>query len=74
MITHTQCAYLMLAARALGVSAGPMSGFNNAMVDAEFFAGTCVKSNFICSLGYGEPSRVFKRSPRFAFADACSII
>lgn len=69
-----QGAYLILAARALGLDAGPMSGFDNAKVDAEFFAGTSVKSNFICSLGYGDPAKVFKRLPRFSFDEACRIL
>src|SRR4051812_36662394 len=68
-----QGAYLIIAARALGLDAGPMSGFDNAKVDAAFFAGTTVKSNFICSLGHGDASRVFKRSPRLPFEDACRI-
>lgn len=68
-----QGAYLMIAARALGLDCGPMSGFNNAGVDAAFFADTNVKSNFICSLGHGDPSKVFGRSPRLAFEDACRI-
>ena len=59
-----QGAYFIIAARALGLDCGPMSGFNNAGVDKEFFAGTSVKSNFICSVGYGDPSGVFARSPR----------
>ena len=69
-----QGAYLIIAARALGLDAGPMSGFDNAKVDAEFFAGTAVKSNFICSLGYGDPARLFKRSPRFGFDDVCTLV
>jgi len=69
-----QGAYLMIAARALGLDAGPMSGFDNAKVDAEFFAGTPVKSNFICALGYGDASKVMKRSPRFHFEDVCSVL
>lgn len=68
-----QGAYLMIAARALGLDCGPMSGFNNAGVDAAFFAGTEIKSNFICSLGYGDPAKVFGRLPRLAFEDACRI-
>jgi 3-hydroxypropanoate dehydrogenase len=68
-----QGAYLIMAARALGLDAGPMSGFDNAKVDALFFAGTPVRSNFICSLGYGEPSKVFKRLPRLGFDEACTI-
>ena len=63
-----QGAYLMLAARALGLDCGPMSGFDNAAVDAEFFAGEPgVRSNFICSIGYGDPASVFGRSPRPVF-------
>lgn len=62
-----QGAYLMLAARALGIDSGAMSGFNNDGVDAAFFAGTKVKSNFIATLGYGDPATVFDRSPRPAF-------
>jgi len=69
-----QGAYLILAARALGLDCGPMSGFNNAMVDAEFFTGTAVKSNFLCNLGYGDASALHARSPRFAFEQACSIV
>lgn len=60
-----QGAYLMLAARALGLDCGPMSGFDNAAVDAEFFADRPnVKSNFICAIGYGDPATIFERSPR----------
>ena len=68
-----QGAYFMLAARALGLDCGPMSGFNNAKVDEAFFAGTAVKSNFICNLGYGDASKLFPRSPRLAFDEACRI-
>lgn len=68
-----QGAYLMLAARAIGLDCGPMSGFDNAKVDAEFFPDGTVKSNFICSLGYGDPSKVMARSPRLAFEEACAI-
>ena len=59
-----QGAYFILAARALGLDCGPMSGFDNAKVDAEFFAGTKVKSNFLVNLGYGDPDKLFPRSPR----------
>lgn len=69
-----QGAYLIFAARALGIDTGPMSGFDNAKVDAAFFAGTQVKSNFICSLGYGNPEKLFARSPRLSFDEACSIV
>lgn len=68
-----QGAYFMLAARSLGLDCGPMSGFNNAKVDELFFAGTAIKSNFICALGYGESSKLFPRGPRLAFSDACRI-
>lgn len=69
-----QGAYLMLAARALGLDCGPMSGFDNAMVDAEFFAGTPVRSNFLCNLGYGDASVLYPRSPRLGFEDACEVL
>jgi 3-hydroxypropanoate dehydrogenase len=69
-----QGAYLIVAARALGLDAGPMSGFDNQGVDAEFFAGTNIKSNFLCSLGYGDASVLFPRSPRFAFDEMAQII
>ena len=62
-----QGAYFMLAARALGIDSGAMSGFSNDAVDAAFFAGTKVKSNFISTLGYGDPSTIFERSPRPEF-------
>jgi 3-hydroxypropanoate dehydrogenase len=69
-----QGAYLILAARALGLDTGPMSGFDNAGVDREFFTGTNIKSNFLCSLGYGDPSVLFPRSPRFAFDEMAQIL
>jgi 3-hydroxypropanoate dehydrogenase len=62
-----QGAYFMLAARALGLDTGPMSGFSNDGVDAAFFGGTKVKSNFICTLGYGDDATIFERSPRPEF-------
>lgn len=68
-----QGAYFIIAARALGLDTGPMSGFDNAAVDAAFFAGTPVKSNFISTLGYGDPSTLFGRSPRFDFEEVNSI-
>lgn len=68
-----QGAYLILAARALGLDCGPMSGFDAAMVDRLFFAGTRVKTNFICSIGHGDPKSIFARSPRFSFDEACRI-
>ncbi|WP_219894109.1 malonic semialdehyde reductase [Aquisediminimonas profunda] len=69
-----QGAYFMLAARALGLDIGPMSGFNNDAVDEAFFAGTNVRSNFISTLGYGDPSSIFERSPRPAFERFNTII
>ena len=68
-----QGAYFMLAARSLGLDCGPMSGFNNAKVDAAFFAGTTIKSNFLCSLGHGDPSKLHPRSPRLSFDEACTL-
>ena len=68
-----QAAYFMLAARALGLDCGPMSGFDNAMVDREFFPSGKIKSNFICNLGHGDPDRLFPRSPRLEFQETCSI-
>jgi 3-hydroxypropanoate dehydrogenase len=69
-----QGAYFILAARALGLDCGPMSGFNNAKVDEAFFAGTTVKSNFLCNLGYGDASKLHPRSPRLSFEEACKLI
>ena len=68
-----QGAYLILAARALGLDCGPMSGFNNAKVDEAFFAGTAIKSNFLVNLGQGDPASIFARSPRLGFDEACRI-
>ncbi|MCD9030058.1 malonic semialdehyde reductase [Luteimonas sp. BDR2-5] len=68
-----QGAYLILAARALGLDTGPMSGFDNAKVDAEFFAGTAIRSNFLVNLGKGDPSTIFARSPRLPFDEAARI-
>jgi len=69
-----QGAYVLMAARALGLDCGPMSGFDNAGVDAAFFAGTAIKSNFVISIGYGDASRnLFPRSPRLTFDEACQI-
>ena len=65
-----QGAYLLVAARALGLDCGPMSGFDNAGVDHAFFAGTRIRSNFICSVGHGNPDSLFPRSPRLSFEDA----
>ncbi|MDR3606372.1 MAG: malonic semialdehyde reductase [Oligoflexia bacterium] len=69
-----QGAYFIIAARALGLDVGPMSGFDPAKVDAEFFAGTSYKTNFICNLGYGDPSKLYPRSPRLGFDEACQIL
>jgi 3-hydroxypropanoate dehydrogenase len=65
-----QGAYLIIAARALGLDCGPMSGFDNEAVDRQFFAGTRIQSNFICSLGHGKPESVFPRNPRLTFEEA----
>ncbi|WP_299007066.1 malonic semialdehyde reductase [uncultured Caulobacter sp.] len=69
-----QGGYFILAARALGLDTGPMSGFDNAAVDAEFFAGTNIKSNFIVSIGYGTDGGLFPRNPRLAFDAAAKIL
>jgi nitroreductase len=69
-----QGAYLILAARALGLDCGPMSGFDNAKVDASFFAGTPLKSNFLCALGTGTAEFLFPRNPRLPFEEACKIV
>jgi len=68
-----QGAYLILAARALGLDTGAMSGFDAARVDADFFAGTRIRSNFLINLGYGDPAGLFPRSPRLAFDEAARI-
>ena len=69
-----QGAYLILAARALGLDTGPMSGFDNAKVDAEFFAGTRIRSNFLVNLGQGDPAHIFARSPRLPFDEAARLL
>jgi len=68
-----QAAYFILAARAAGLDCGPMSGFDNGKVDAAFFLGTSVKSNFICNLGYGDASKLYPRGPRLGFDEACRV-
>ena len=68
-----QGGYFILAARALGLDTGPMSGFDKARVDAEFWAGTAVETNFICSIGRGTGQKQFPRLPRLSFEDACRI-
>lgn len=67
-----QGAYFMIAARALGLDVGAMSGFSNAIVDEEFFAGTSLKSNFLCNIGYADETALFQKLPRFAFEQVCS--
>lgn len=69
-----QGGYLLLAARALGLDAGPMSGFDAAKVDQAFFTGTTLKSNFLINLGYGDPSKLFPRNPRLSFDEAARIV
>jgi 3-hydroxypropanoate dehydrogenase len=69
-----QGAYLIIAARALGLDVGPMSGFDNAGVDKEFFAGTTIKSNFIAAIGHGTEENLFPRGPRLDFEDANTIL
>jgi nitroreductase len=69
-----QGAYLMIAARSLGLDCGPMSGFDSAGVDAEFFADTNIKANFLCNIGYGTDENLFARSPRLAFEEACQLL
>jgi len=68
-----QGAYMIIAARALGLDTGPMSGFDNAKVDAEFFPDGRWKSNFLMNLGYGDPAALYPRNPRLAFEEACKI-
>ena len=69
-----QGAYLMIAARALGLDCGPMSGFDNAKVDETFFSGSRVRSNFLCNLGYGDPTGLYPRGPRHDFDQVCQIL
>jgi 3-hydroxypropanoate dehydrogenase len=69
-----QGGYLMMAARALGLDCGPMSGFDAAAMDAAFWAGTTVRTNFVCALGYGDASRLFARGPRLSFDEACTLV
>lgn len=69
-----QGAYLMLAARALGLDVGPMSGFDAAAVEAAFFVNSSVKANFICSIGYGDRAALHPRLPRLSFDEACQIV
>ena len=69
-----QGAYFMIAARAVGLDVGAMSGFSNAIVDEEFFAGTSLKSNFLCNIGYADETALFQKLPRFTFEQTCSVI
>ena len=69
-----QGAYFMLAARAVGLDVGGMSGFDNAKVDAEFFPDGRIKSNFLCNVGYGDPSKVMAKLPRLEFEEACTLL
>jgi 3-hydroxypropanoate dehydrogenase len=69
-----QGAYFLIAARAHGLDCGPMSGFDNAKLDAAFFSGTTWRSNFICNLGYGDHAKLFPRNPRLSFEEACKIL
>jgi 3-hydroxypropanoate dehydrogenase len=68
-----QGAYFMLAARAVGLDCGPMSGFDNAKVDAAFFPGSTVRSNFLCNLGHGDVSKLYPRSKRLSFDEVCRV-
>ena len=69
-----QGAYFMIAARVVGLDVGAMSGFSNQIVDEEFFAGTSLRSNFLCNLGYADETALFQKLPRFAFDDVCSFV
>jgi 3-hydroxypropanoate dehydrogenase len=69
-----QGAYFMIAARALGLDCGPMSGFDQQKVNAEFFPDGKWKANFLCNIGYGDPSRLFPRNPRLSFDEACRVL
>ncbi len=69
-----QAAYMIVAARALGLDCGPMSGFDAAKLEAAFWSGTSIKSNFICNIGYGDPHSLYARSPRLSFDEFCKIV
>jgi 3-hydroxypropanoate dehydrogenase len=69
-----QAAYFIVALRALGLDCGPMSGFDNAAVDAAFFAGTTIKSNFLINIGHGDPATLHPRAPRLSFDEACTVV
>lgn len=69
-----QAGYFILAARAMGLDCGPMSGFDNNKLDELFFKKTTYKSNFLCNLGYGNPEKLYLRNPRLSFEEVCSIL
>ena len=69
-----QGAYLMLTARAMGLDAGPMSGFEPNIIDEEFFPNSTFKCNFLCNIGFGDESAIFHKLPRLSFDEACSIV
>ena len=69
-----QGGYFILAARALGLDCGPMGGFNQAKMDAAFWAGTAVRTNFICTLGQADPAKQEPRNPRLTFDEACALV
>ena len=69
-----QAGYFILAARALGLDCGPLSGFSSVQVDAEFFPDGRIKSNFLCNIGYGDRSSLFQRLPRLTFDEACELL
>ncbi len=69
-----QGGYLIMAARALGLDCGPMSGFDPGKVDEAFWAGTTVRTNFLCTLGHGDPAKIFPRHPRLGFDEACQLL
>ena len=69
-----QGGYFIIAARMLGLDCGPMSGFDQNGLDKEFFPNSSIKSNFLCNIGYGDPTNIFKRSPRFEFDEVCEIL
>ncbi|MDA8608172.1 malonic semialdehyde reductase [Gammaproteobacteria bacterium] len=69
-----QGAYLMMVARAMGLDCGPMSGFDNQLIDETFFSDTNIKSNFLCCIGYGDSTKIFQRLPRLNFDEVCKII
>lgn len=69
-----QGGYFIMAARAVGLDCGPMSGFDPEKINATFFSGSSIKANFVCNLGYGDPTALFTRSPRLSFVEACRVL